>query len=167
MGWKVCAWARLLDGEHAYKLIQDQLTLTADTFLIFGTQKQRGGTYPNLFDAHPPFQIDGNFGCTAGIAEMLLQSHRGFVELLPALPKAWPSGSVKGLRARGGWTVDFAWKDSIVTECTIRASVGGNLKMKINGKMSECDVKPGTSVTPDVSAAADVCVGWPKSRKDD
>lgn len=76
------------------------------------------------------------------------ERHRGFVELLPALPKAWPSGSVKGLRARGGWTVDFAWKDGVVTECTVRASVGGKLRLKINGKISEYDVKPGATVRP-------------------
>jgi len=141
MGWRVCLWARLLDGDHAFRLIQNQLT-------PLGRNAGGGGTYPNLFDAHPPFQIDGNFGCTAGIAEMLMQSHRGFVELLPALPKAWPSGSVKGLRARGGWTVDFAWKDGVVTECTVRASVGGKLRLKINGKISEYDVKPGATVSP-------------------
>ena len=146
MGWRVCLWARLLDGDHAFKLIQNQLS-------PLGKVAGGGGTYPNLFDAHPPFQIDGNFGCTAGIAEMLLQSHRGFVELLPALPKAWPSGAVKGLRARGGWTVDFTWKDGAVTDCKVKAGVGGKLKMKINGKMSEYDVKPGASVSPEVLAA--------------
>ena len=125
MGWKVNLWARLLDGDHAYKLITDQLTPS-----IQPNGRQKGGTYPNLFDAHPPFQIDGNFGCTAGIAEMLIQSHDGLIHLLPALPELWQEGHIKGVLARGGFEVDITWKNGVVSEITLLSTQGGNCRLR-------------------------------------
>jgi len=145
MGWKVCLWARLMDGNHAYKLIHNQLTLTDDHFVAFGTNKKKGGTYRNLFDAHPPFQIDGNFGCAAGIAEMIMQSHEGYINILPAIPDCWkPEGEVKGLRARGAFDiVDLAWKDGKVTRLQIKSNAGAPLNVKVNGKMKKMSTKAG------------------------
>ena len=131
MGWKVCLWARLLDGDHAYKLITDQLTLVRN-------EKKKGGTYPNLFDAHPPFQIDGNFGCAAGIVEMLMQSYDGFIYLLPALPTLWKDGSVTGIIARGGFELDLNWKNGKVNRLVVKSHKGGNCRLRslnpLNGK---------------------------------
>ena len=130
MGWKVNLWARLLDGDHAYKLIEDQLTPAP-----MEQKGEKGGTYPNLFDAHPPFQIDGNFGCTSGIAEMLLQSQDGDIFPLPALPDAWPTGSVSGLRARGGFTIDLSWKDGKLTALSVHSSIGGNCRLRLTDEL--------------------------------
>jgi len=129
MGWKVNWWARLLDGNHAYKLIQNQLSPVQGG-------RNDGGTYNNLFDAHPPFQIDGNFGCTSGITEMLMQSANGEIHLIPALPDAWPMGSIKGIKAIGGFEiVSMEWKDAKLVKLVIKSNLGGNLRLRTPNEM--------------------------------
>jgi alpha-L-fucosidase 2 len=153
MGWKLNLWARFLDGNHAYKILQNLITPASDG------RPAKAGLYTNLFDAHPPFQIDGNFGATAGIAEMLVQSHdpyatptsltpaqsgeAAFLHLLPALPSAFPSGKVTGLRARGGLGIDLEWRDGKLVAATITATSAIPVKIRYGSKETEVRLKPG------------------------
>ena len=153
-GWRINLWARLHDSQQAYHIYQKLLTYVSPDAYRGPDRRRSGGTYPNLFDAHPPFQIDGNFGGTAGVCEMLMQSVLtgtdapiASIELLPALPEAWNSGSVKGLCARGGYEVDFEWKDGKVVSATIHSKCGGKVNVFYNGKQKRLNLKKGKQKT--------------------
>ncbi len=151
MGWKVNLWARFLDGDHAYVILRNLLKPSIGK----ETMKSGGGMYPNLFDAHPPFQIDGNFGAASGIAEMFVQSHirtkdGGFlIHLLPAVPKVWATGSISGVRARGNVTVDLAWKDGKLTQARLVSGQAGQLHVRLGDRTTIINAKPGQVILLD------------------
>jgi alpha-L-fucosidase 2 len=144
LGWKINFWARFRDGDRAHVLVKNLLRpVGLDDGIRYGAG---GGVYPNLFDAHPPFQIDGNFAFTAGLCELLLQSHLGELHLLPALPRAWPAGRITGLRARGGYEVDLAWRDGALLSATVRSRLGAPFSVRTGGHQARFDLPAGGSL---------------------
>ena len=152
-GWRVNLYARLHDAKNAYHIYRKLLSYVSPDGYRGPDARRGGGTYPNLLDAHSPFQIDGNFGGCAGVMEMLVQSEydadtqQSSIELLPALPEAWPAGSVRGLCARGGFEVDFSWKNGKVVTATIRSKTGGTANIIYNGKNKRLKLKKGQQKT--------------------
>ena len=150
LGWKINLWARFQDGDRAHQIVMNQLAYVDPGYGTSGG----GGMYPNLFDAHPPFQIDGNFAATAGIAEMLVQSHAlasaqrddPEIVLLPALPKAWPKGSFKGLRARGGFVLELSWEDGALKRLVVGSEKGGTARLRYGGRVVDIQIKAGETV---------------------
>ena len=142
-GWRINLWARLKNGEKAHQIYRKLLTAVAPEKSNMPNYSKGGGTYPNLFDAHPPFQIDGNFGGTAGVCEMLMQSGDNKIELLPALPEQWKDGCVSGLCARGGFEVNFKWKDGKVRDCSIKAKTNSTVTLLYNGQQKTVKLKAG------------------------
>jgi alpha-L-fucosidase 2 len=136
LGWKINFWARFKDGDHAMKLIK----------MLISPAGNSAGSYPNLFDAHPPFQIDGNFGGAAGIGEMLVQSHTKYIDLLPALPSAWPKGEIKGICARGGIVLNLKWEDSKLQRVEVISNAGKDCLLRYNGKEVLLPAKKGQHI---------------------
>jgi alpha-L-fucosidase 2 len=144
LAWKINFWARFRDGNHAWKLVQMLLRPEGQSNLkTSGGGSSGGGSYPNLFDAHPPFQIDGNFGGAAGIAEMLMQSHLDAIDILPALPDAIPNGHIRGIKARGGFTLEFEWNEGLLTELIVHSGAGSDLWLRYGDKQFNCETGKG------------------------